>query len=267
MRREFNNYYGLKRYLTVVANNNNHEINFDNYDGLEIIYKYLHLYKDKISYNFNFTEWIKLAANNSIKEFERISNVGKSIQLNNEFNKDIISEFGLKAFSISNVEKDMICTYTRPIMSTNIGCYFIYDNNEELVYIGKSTSDLLTRACVSSVQRLLGDFKRIELIEFNTKAETNIFEIYYISKLKPKFNSESNTKDILPFDLPDTSISKKYINAVNKRTFDSKDSLEYISFSKESIMNGYIVFEKEKGHAYRPIIPLIWAKILKMTKV
>ena len=78
------------------------------------------------------------------------------------FDKDIVSEFGLKAFAISNVEKDMVCTYTRPIMSTNIGCYFIYDNNDELVYIGKSTSDLLTRACVSSVQRLLGDFKKIE---------------------------------------------------------------------------------------------------------
>lgn len=141
-------------------------------------------------------------------------------------------------------------------MSTNIGCYFIYDNNNELVYIGKSTSDLLTRACVSSVQRLLGDFSKIELIEFNTKTETNIFEIYYISKLKPKFNSESNTKDELPFDLPDTSISTKLINTIGKKTFDSKNSTEFISYSKESTSKGYIVFEKEKGRAYRPIIPL-----------
>ena len=55
--------------------------------------------------------------------------------------------------------------------------------------------------CVSSVQRLLGDFKKIELIEFNTKAETNIFEIYYISKLKPKFNSESNTSGLTNFGI------------------------------------------------------------------
>ena len=256
MRREFNNYYGLKRYLTVVAQNNNHNINFDTYDGLKTIYDYLHLHKDKISYNFSFTEWIKLSATNNIDELKRISDIGNSINLAEYFDKDIVSEFGLKAFSISNVEKDMICTYTRPTMSTNIGCYFIYDNNDELVYIGKSTSDLLTRACVSSVQRLLGDFKRIELIEFNTKAETNIFEIYYISKLKPKFNSESNTRDVLPFDLPDTSISKKYINAIEKQVFDSKDSPEFIAYSKDAVSNGYIVFEKEKGHAYRPIIPL-----------
>ena len=256
MRREFKNYYGLKRYLTVVAQNNNHNINFDNYNGLEMIYNYLHQHKDKISYNFTFTAWIKLSANNNINELKRISDVGYSINQKEGFDKDVVSEFGLKAFAILNVEKDMVCTYTRPVMSTNIGCYFIYDNNEELVYIGKSTSDLLTRACVSSVQRLLGDFKKIELIEFNTKAETNIFEIYYISKLKPKFNSESNTRDVLPFDLPDTSISKKYINTVDKKIFDSKDSPEFISYSQNAVSNGYIVFEKEKGHAYRPIIPL-----------
>ena len=252
MRREFKNYYGLKRYLTVVAQNNN----FDDYEGLETIYRYLFLHKDKISYGFSFTEWIKLSADNNINEFKRISNIGKSLDLSTDFNKDIVCEFGLKAFAISNIEKDMVCTYTRPIMSTNIGCYFIYDNENQLVYIGKSNCDLLTRACVSSVQRLLGDFSRIELLEFNTKAETNIFEIYYITKLKPKFNSESNTRDNLPFDLPDTFISRKCINAVDKVVFDSKDSPEFISFSKESLSKGYIVFEKEKGHAYRPIIPL-----------
>ena len=47
MRREFNNYYGLKRYLTVVAQNNNHNINFDIYDGFKTIYDYLHLHKDR----------------------------------------------------------------------------------------------------------------------------------------------------------------------------------------------------------------------------
>ena len=69
MRREFTKYYGLKRYLTVVAQNNNHNINFDNYEGLETIYKYLLLHKDKISYGFSFTEWIKLSADNNTISF------------------------------------------------------------------------------------------------------------------------------------------------------------------------------------------------------
>lgn len=60
MRNKFKNYYGLKRYLSVVAKNNNHDINFDNYSGLESIYNYLNLHHDKVSYNFIFSEWIKL---------------------------------------------------------------------------------------------------------------------------------------------------------------------------------------------------------------
>ncbi len=256
MRNKFKNYYGLKCYLSVVAKNNNHDIDFDSYSGLESVYNYLNLHHDKVSYNFNFSEWIKLSATNDINELKRISDIGLSISDANKFNEDIVYKFGLKTFAISNVDKDTICTYTRPTMSTNIGCYFICDNDEILVYIDKSTSDLLIRACVSAVQRVLGDFSKIELLEFNTKSEANIFEIYYISKLKPKFNSESNTKDILPFDLPDTSISRKYINSIEKKVFDSKDSPEFITYSKASSANGYIVFEKAKGHAYRPIIPL-----------
>lgn len=75
--------------------------------------------------------------------------------------------------------------------------------------------------------------------------------------MRKEFNSESNTKDSLPFELlPDTYISKKIVTVIDKKTFDSKESPEFISYSKNSISNGYIVFEKEKGHAYRPLIPL-----------
>ena len=255
MRAEFKNYYGLKRYLTVVAQNNNNDINFDNLDGLSKIYDYLHKHEEKVSYNFNFTDWIKLAVNNDIDEFKRISDIGNSIN-QNIFNEDIINNIGLRLSIISNSDMDVICTYSRPIMSTNIGCYFIYDNNNDLVYIGKSNSDLLSRSCVSANQRLSGVFNHIELREFKTKAETNIFEIYYISKLKPKFNSESNTKDTLPFDLPQTFISQKYIQSIDKRYFDSNKSSEYDLYRKECIVNGYIIFERQKGHIYRPSIPL-----------
>ena len=68
---KFKNYYDLKKYLSVVAYNNNHKINFEDYDGLEIIYSYLMIHKEKIVYNFNFTEWIKLVTNNDVKELKK----------------------------------------------------------------------------------------------------------------------------------------------------------------------------------------------------
>lgn len=239
-----------------VANNNNYKIDLNDYYGLEKIYRYLYKHKDKVSYDFSFTDWIKLVANNSIEELKYISDFGKEIQRYDKFDETIIDKFGLKISIKIDIEKDTICTYTRPNMTTNIGCYFIYDNNNELVYIGKSNSDLLSRSCVSANQRLSGDFSHIELREFNTKAETNIFEIYYISKLKPKFNSESNTKDNLPFDLPETFISQKYIQSIDKKYFDSNNASEYDLYRKECVAKGYIIFEKQKGYMYRPSIPL-----------
>lgn len=253
---KFKNYNLLKNYLKVVAKDNKHIINIDDFGGLENIFAYLQKYRNRIKYNFLFSEWTKLVRQNNIQELKRISDIGNLIYQNDVFDEYIINSIGLKICIRSEIENDMICTYTKPIMKTNIGCYFIYDNNKEIVYVGKSTSDLLSRSCTSAVERVLGDFSKIELLEFNTKAETSIFEIYYITKLKPKFNSESNTSDNIPFDLPDTSISKKIIMSVDKYKFEDRNSKEYLDCKEKSIKDGFIVFEKVKGYAFRPIIPL-----------
>lgn len=256
MKDKFKNYNYLKSYLKVVAKNNNHDINFDDFNGLEKIFDYLQNYKNNIKYNFTFSEWIKLVQQNDTSELKHVSDIGKCICENHVFDESLIKSIGLKICVRTNIDKDMICTYIKPKMSTNIGCYFIYDNNDELVYIGKSTSDLLSRSCASATERVLGDFRRIELLEFNTKAETSIFEIYYITKYKPKFNSESKSKDNLPFDLPDTSISRETIMCVDKQIFNDRNSKDYLDYKQSSIANGFIVFEKSKGYAFRPIIPL-----------
>lgn len=256
MQDKFKNYNFLKSYLKIVAKDNKHDINLNDFNGLEKIFNYLQSYRNLIKYNFMFSEWTKLVRQNDTSELKRISDIGNHISQNHAFDESIITSIGLKICIRTNIEKDMICTYTKPKMSTNIGCYFIYDNNDELVYIGKSTSDLLSRSCASATERVLGDFMRMELLEFNTKAEASIFEIYYITKHKPKFNSESNTKDNLPFDLPDTSISRKTIMCVDKQIFDDRNSNDYLNYKQSSIANDFIVFEKSKGYAFRPIIPL-----------
>lgn len=256
MQDKFKNFNYLKHYLNVVAKDNKHVINFDEFNSLEILFDYLQKYRYRIKYNFLFSEWIKLVRKNNIDELKRISDIGSLISEDNIFDENIINSIGLKICIRTEIEKDTICTYTKPVMTTNIGCYFIYDNNGEIVYVGKSTSNLLSRSCVSATERVLGDFLKIELLEFNTKAEASIFEIYYITKLEPKFNSESNTSDNLPFDLPDTSISKKIIMSIEKYEFKDRNSKEYMDYKENSINNGLIVFEKVKGHAFRPIIPI-----------
>lgn len=44
--------------------------------------------------------------------------------------------------------------------------------------------------------------------------------------------------------------------SVDKYRFEDKNSKEYLDCKEKSIKNGFIVFEKVKGHAFRPIIPL-----------
>ena len=79
-----------------------------------------------------------------------------------------------------------VAYYTKPIIpkEENIGCYFIYDNDGELVYIGKSNSNLYERACTSTQDRTKGNFLKIELYSMPTHADTNIYELYFIAKYK-----------------------------------------------------------------------------------
>lgn len=101
----------------------------------------------------------------------------------------------------------------------NIGCYFIYDNNEQLVYVGKSNTHLLDRACESARERTNGDFSKIELYPMKTQADTNIYELYYIAQYDPKYNSDCRCLDKPSFALP-KQISKYLIKRVGSETFN-----------------------------------------------
>lgn len=111
--------------------------------------------------------------------------------------------------------------YTKPkiLKEDNIGCYFIYDNDGELVYIGKSNSNLYERSCTSAQDRTNGDFSKIELYSMPTHANTNIYELYFIAKYNPKFNSDSRCADYPTFELP--KITPKYtIEKIGVESFE-----------------------------------------------
>lgn len=250
---KFKTFQHLKSYLKIVAKNSGNDINIDNFKGLEKIYDYISLNKGLIKYDFNFSEWIKLIRENDQTTLIHISLYGENITSTTQI-LDIRQNCGLN-FIIKKSFPNMICTYTHPNMNSDIGCYFIYDKTGELVYIGKSTNSLIQRACSSALQKTCGVFSKIELLEFSTKAETNIFEIYYISKYKPLLNIESNSNDKLSFDLPDTSLSRKTILPVETVYFDDMNSQDCQSYQEEMINKGYINYVIKNGRAFRPIIP------------
>lgn len=85
--------------------------------------------------------------------------------------------------------------------NNRFGIYMFFNENKEIIYIGKSNTNL--------VDRMLSSLKEKEnpayvMLGFpNTESDTNVYEVYYISKYKPKLNVESKNNDELTIELPE----------------------------------------------------------------
>ncbi|MGE6504473.1 hypothetical protein ACQKF0_30020 [Bacillus wiedmannii] len=99
-------------------------------------------------------------------------------------------------------------------LAKRAGIYFLYDENRELIYIGKSTSNLGERIPSSIKERQASCFS-YTLTE--TVSDAHIYEMYYITTLKPKLNTDGQTNDLPTVKLPDlefTGIQKAFKDGV-----------------------------------------------------
>ena len=232
----------LANYLLKIFKNNNIDVPKDYIEdikNLEYVFNFITNLPNSIRRNIDFSDgyypWIALSQGSRYKKLSDISklsneNISKFIN-----NPSIISfdtvfksfELGIKynlsylrtkpdkediyyphSFEILDGKPKIfqwnIAYYTKPNIpkEDNIGCYFIYDNSGEIVYIGKSNSNLYERSCTSAQERTKGNFSKIELYSMPTHADTNIYELYFIAKYNPKFNSDSRCIDNPTFELP-----------------------------------------------------------------
>ena len=93
------------------------------------------------------------------------------------------------------------------------GLYFIFDDKEELVYVGKSIN-LFQRLSNSLIERS-GEF--YAYAEPASKADMHVYELYYINKFKPKLNTGDLSDDELTIVLPELTLSE--IKPAFKPTF------------------------------------------------
>lgn len=84
------------------------------------------------------------------------------------------------------------------------GVYFIYNDEEELIYIGKSMN--LFERLVGSLADKKGSKYRFTIP--NTKSDTHLYELYYISKMKPPLNKDTVEDDELTIELPELEFSQ-----------------------------------------------------------
>ena len=71
-----------------------------------------------------------------------------------------------------------------------IGVYFLYDDLNEIVYVGKS-KDYLNKLKNHNISD--NSYKYISVMEFDTEPDAIVAEVYFICKLKPKYNIKGNT--------------------------------------------------------------------------
>src|SRR5690349_20065563 len=88
--------------------------------------------------------------------------------------------------------------------------YRFLDKNDEIIYIGKSKNiKKRTNSHFSGFGHLPTECyraaDRIEYIEIESKIEMDIKELYYIDKIKPKYNqiNKTNTPQTINFDCSD----------------------------------------------------------------
>lgn len=84
------------------------------------------------------------------------------------------------------------------------GVYFIYGEQKELLYVGKSKN--LFERLSNSLREKKGAYYSFAVTD--TNADSHLYEIYYISKLKPSMNKDSVEEDGLTVTLPDLNISE-----------------------------------------------------------
>ena len=232
----------LTNYLLKIFKNNNVDIPKDYIEDikdLEYVFNFITNLPNSIRRNIDFSDgyyhWIALAQGSRCKKLSDISKLSneniskfinnpsiisfdtvfKSFELGIEYNLNYLRTKPDKediyyphSFEILDGKPKIfqwnIAYYTKPNIpkEDNIGCYFIYDNSGEIVYIGKSNSNLYERSCTSAQERTKGNFSKIELYSMPTHADTNIYELYFIAKYNPKFNSDSRCIDNPTFELP-----------------------------------------------------------------
>ena len=137
-------------------------------------------------------------------------------------------------------------------MSKKYYIYKMYNNKDELLYIGK-THNLYGRMNAHFSNAILNEqpwkqkVNKIEVIELYNQYDIDIIEIYLIGKEKPKYNSDKVYENISPSFNINYKIKNKFIinNPLNVKFKNKKDTKKKIITSKE-VYDLYNLSKKEK---------------------
>jgi predicted GIY-YIG superfamily endonuclease/plasmid replication initiation protein len=106
--------------------------------------------------------------------------------------------------------------------------YQFYDKKNKLIYVGKTTN--LSQRFIAHFNDGGWKSKEIERIMYakcSTKTDMDMYEIYYINKLKPKYNISLVNGDNPSFILPELTFIEFKDNALNEKYKNKQISITY----------------------------------------
>lgn len=282
----FSNYENFKNYCLEIADNKQYIVSdefLEIFDKFEAVVRLLNLLQDnnvirlknnildEICNKFNNNNFEKVLSDMkySFKQVHRFlkdeddfyyvtTYLNRKFNLDLEFEDDFIlsdkskeSPFypsRIKCLEIKNAKEkkysiDEFDTYYKD----KYGIYFIYNEKNQIVYIGKSYSCLLTRAFASLKEIQCLNFSKIELRECKYKSDIAIYESYYISLYKPQYNS----KDLIFKDTPSIQLPELAISRTIYRDIEQDCFIYTYSYINSRVMNiNEFIDLATKGYAY-----------------
>lgn len=114
----------------------------------------------------------------------------------------------------------------------NQGIYYIYSENHDLLYIGKSINiHNRIKNHISSKEWIVnGCYVKVSYME--NKANIDICEPYLISKLKPKYNKEYTHQETTTYRIAKPK-QKFYCRVFNKVEFKDGEKLVELIYKKD----------------------------------
>ncbi len=82
----------------------------------------------------------------------------------------------------------------------NFIVYFYYNDNNDLIYVGKTQKNPITRHLQHKKDKWIKEAQRIGIREYEKKNQMDMAERYYIDAYKPKYNTALKTKDTIEKD-------------------------------------------------------------------
>lgn len=197
------------------------------------IFKHMNYFINKLSKFFN----------NEVSFYYVVTSLNTIFDLEIEFKEDFIlngssksSIFYPSKISVLELKDVQEKIYTISEYDANyknkFGVYFIYDSDGAIAYIGKSSTCVLSRCLQSARERKTLDFSKIELRECKNKSDVAIYEAYYISLYKPRYNSDLMFDDFPTIRLPELEISK-----VISRNVESEYFICNYTYYRQCVMN------------------------------